>query len=324
MLEPILKEKVWGGRRLEGYGKQLPPDGAVGESWEVADLGSTSPDGGGGDEARSIISNGDLAGDTLHRALRVWGKGLLGATPPTEDGGFPLLVKFLDAGEHLSVQVHPTAAYVGDHPEADLKTESWYVIEAEPGSSIFKGVAEGTTREDLARAVREKTLVDLLDRVEARAGDFHHLPAGTVHALGAGVLVAEIQTPSDTTYRLYDWTSEYGRSERPLHVEQAVANAILEPGDPPYRASEPHATLVDTAHYVIELLKPGDTAPYALRDARCAVVMVLSGTGSLGTGAGSIDLDVGETCVVPAAISGEATVALDASSAVLVAHLGSG
>ncbi len=200
--EPILKEKVWGGRRLGGLGKALPAGAMVGESWEVADLASTSEGGGGGGAARSVIREGALAGRTLHDAMRLWSPWLMA------DGGFPLLVKFLDAREHLSVQVHPSPEYARAHPDAHLKTECWYVMEAVPGSVIYKGVKPGVTRERFEaalRAGRGEGVVELLDAVPAIVGECHNLPSGTVHALGAGVLVAEVQTPSDTTFRVYYW-----------------------------------------------------------------------------------------------------------------------
>jgi hypothetical protein len=130
VFEPILLEKVWGGRRLERYGKKLPPGKLIGESWEVADLPATSESGAGGGPARSVIANGALAGRTLHDALELWGEGLLGPKPPWPGGAYPLLVKFLDARENLSVQVHPSPAYAAAHPGAHLKTECWYVLQA--------------------------------------------------------------------------------------------------------------------------------------------------------------------------------------------------
>ncbi len=232
VLEPILKEKVWGGRRLASFGKSLPEGVNIGESWELADLSSTSASGGGGDAAISVISNGAMKGKTVRDAIGEWGAGMMGDVQLSGEGGFPLLVKYLDAREHLSVQVHPSAAYAAEHAEAHLKTESWFVLDAEPGSVIYKGLKDGVTREDLKKAITDGTVPEVMRSEPAVVGACHTLESGTVHALGAGVLVAEVQTPSDTTYRVYDWASEYGREGRELHVEQAVECAsFAEPSE---------------------------------------------------------------------------------------------
>ncbi len=218
ILRPMLYEKVWGGRRLERFGKALPEAKRIGESWELADLDATSASGGGGGAARSVIESGPCAGMTLREAIAKMGRDLLGDARTTPTGGFPLLLKYLDAAEHLSVQAHPSPAYAAAHPESHLKTECWWVVEAEPGAVIYKGLRSGVTAETFARHIQEGSVEKDLIQVPARAGDFHSLPSGVAHALGAGVLVAEVQTPSDTTFRVFDW----GRTGRELHVQQAL------------------------------------------------------------------------------------------------------
>ncbi len=228
-LRPLVLEKVWGGRRLARWGKTLPGAGNYGESWEIADLSSTTQGGGGGAAARTLIEGGPMNGRSLQEVVREAGASLLGGVRATRGGEFPLLVKFLDAREHLSVQVHPSAAYAAAHPGAHLKTECWYVLEAEPVGGkppvIFTGLKPGVTRAQVAAALSRgegEGIVPLLRSVEARVGDCHTLPSGTLHALGAGVLVAEVQTPSDTTFRVYDWTREYGRARRAMHKAEAM------------------------------------------------------------------------------------------------------
>lgn len=260
ILEPILKEKVWGGRRLERLGKRLADGAAVGESWELADLPGTSPEGGGGDAARSVIANGEMRGLTIADAVLALGPNLMGGLRLwPETGGFPLLCKFLDARENLSVQVHPSPRYAASHPEARVKHECWFVIDAEPGARIYKGLRNGATRDSFARAVREGSVADELAAIPARPGDFHVLPSGTVHALGAGVLVAEVQTPSDTTFRAFDW----GRAGRALHLEQAMECISFEPGAslPVVRASHEERSLLGSTDFfrVFELRILGDT-----------------------------------------------------------------
>ncbi|MFN3167155.1 MAG: type I phosphomannose isomerase catalytic subunit [Phycisphaeraceae bacterium] len=223
--EPIYKEKVWGGRSLEKLGRALPGDKTtrIGESWELADLATTSVSGGGGNAEHSVVANGPLAGKTIRELMQTHGEALLGpGVAPSSDGGFPLLIKFLDARANLSVQVHPSPEYAAAHRGAHLKSEAWYVIDAAPGAVIYKGLKPGVTEDRLREALRVNTdeaVVPLLNAIEVRAGDCHYLPSGTLHALGAGVLVAEVQTPSDTTFRVYDW----GRTDRELHIEQALA-----------------------------------------------------------------------------------------------------
>jgi mannose-6-phosphate isomerase len=218
LLEPILKEKVWGGRRLASYNKQLPDEANIGESWELCDLPRTAASGGGGGAAHSLIGSGEARGVALNDAVRAMGANLMGHAALTPEGGFPLLVKYLDAREDLSVQVHPSPAYAEAHKNADLKTETWIVLAAEPGAVIYRGLVPGTTREALEAAIKAGTVPELMNAIPASPGDVHHLPSGTVHALGAGVLVAEIQSPSDTTFRVYDW----GRTDREIHIEQAL------------------------------------------------------------------------------------------------------
>ncbi|MDH3500806.1 MAG: class I mannose-6-phosphate isomerase, partial [Acidimicrobiia bacterium] len=225
--EPIIVPKPWGGRRLERFGKELAPDGLFGESWEVADLPTDAVTSS--EQTRSRVSGGADDGATLSDLISLHGSDLLGSARATERGDFPLLVKFLDAREHLSVQVHPTGDYVARHPGTWLKTESWCVVDADPGAVLYKGFRPGVTMEQVAQAAGTRDFVELLQAVDAVAGDFHHLPAGIVHALGAGVLVAEIQTPSDTTFRLYDWTDEYGRAPRPLHIGEGLDTVALDP-----------------------------------------------------------------------------------------------
>jgi len=307
IFEPILKEKVWGGRRLERYGKRLPPGARIGESWEIADLASTSPSGGGGGQARSVIARGPMAGRTLHEAMSLWGEDLLGAVRPTDDGGFPLLVKFLDAREHLSVQVHPSVAYASAHPGVHLKSECWFVLEAEAGSLIFKGVRAGVTHEDFERALRRSRgegVVELLDTCAAEPGQCHSLPSGTVHALGAGVLVAEVQTPSDTTFRVYDWAAEYARGGRELHVEQALACIDFGPAPVATRAGAGTGVLAQTERFTIEHARLEADRGVPLGDDGFVIVMVVRGRACLetsGHGAGRQDLEMGRTVLVPAA-----------------------
>ncbi len=278
---PILKKKVWGGRNLSALGKDLPREGGVGESWELADLASTSKGGGGGGAERSVIAAGPHAGKTIQDAIALWKGDLMGSLALSPDGGFPLLVKYLDAEENLSVQVHPSPEYAAAHPGVHLKTESWYVLAAAPGAVIYKGLKPGVDRKQMDEAAGSERIVELLQEIPARVGDCHDLPSGTVHALGAGITVAEIQTASDTTYRLYDWAHLYRRKRRDLHLAQALECASLDPPGPPVRLPEEsrEGRLVRNEYYEIReyRLEEGEETAGPDRASACSILMVLEG-----------------------------------------------
>jgi len=317
---PIYKEKVWGGRAFASLGRDLPggDDTLIGESWELADLGTTSASGGGGGAERSVIVNGPLAGQTLHAAMEQLGEALTGRLPLTGTGDFPLLVKFLDANDNLSVQVHPSPEYAAAHDDAFLKSEAWYVLDCQPQAAIYKGVKQGTTPEQFARAIEDDTVEQLMIKVPVKPGDCHYLPSGTCHALGQGVLVAEVQTPSDTTFRVYDW----GRTGRELHVEQALK--CIEFGPAQTEAYESRSEIVnDTAavtrlvncdHFRIErvTITAGHAGDLPLREP--TVWMVLDGAGAIdpGNGEAPVAFSRGDTMLLPADMpGGQLTVARD-------------
>lgn len=328
ILQPILKPKVWGGRRLETLGKRLPMEQGglttFGESWELADLDSTSASGGGGGAAHSVIANGPLTGRTLRDAITLWGDAMIGLDRLTPDGGFPLLLKYLDAREHLSVQNHPSPAYAATHPDAHLKTESWVVLEAEPGSLLYLGVKDGVTKADVERAAQAGTLPEVMQDVSPQVGACYTLPSGCVHALGAGVLVAEVQTPSDTTFRLYDWTREYNRPERELHLERALLSCDLAPVPAPVTPERPRANLATTEHYSIDRWNascegvqfPGN-GPIAVMVTRTMGCELVSGSGSFA----DVPVARGQTVLLPGAIAGDTTMRAGPATETLVVSL---
>lgn len=287
-LSPLFKPKPWGGRRLATLGKPIP-EGPIGESWEVADLPpEVAADG------RSRIATGTHAGLTLRELIDVDAPGLLGSEDPWRDGNFPLLVKILDAAESLSVQVHPDEAYAARHPSAHTKSESWYVIAAEESSVLFSGLLPGVGLADLEAAVGTSAIVELVRPVPAVVGEVHDIPAGTIHALGEGVMVAEVQTPSDTTFRLYDWSAEYGREPRPLHPQDAIAATHADSRPEPIPAmSSGSRHLLTTPYYSLDEAA-GVTVP--LVTGRLTVVMAITGT----TSVGDERLRAGDTIIVPA------------------------
>ncbi len=209
--QPVFKDYVWGGRNLEtNLGRELPA-GIVAESWEIAAHAN----------GQSKVAAGPMAGATLSEVQQQWGEHLLGNSVDSES--FPLLIKLLDANRWLSVQVHPDDTYAREHAGDLGKTELWIILHAEPDAEIIYGLKAGVDRERFADSAATGAIDSMLHRVPIRAGDAFYLPAGTVHALGPGAIVAEIQQNSDTTYRLYDWgrTGADGHT-RPLHVSQAL------------------------------------------------------------------------------------------------------
>lgn len=309
VFKPIYKQKVWGGRTLEQLGHTLPGgvETRIGESWELADLAQTSVSGGGGGAERSVIANGPLAGKTFSDVIREAGADVLGDVKLTRDGGFPILLKFLDARDNLSVQVHPSPEYAAKHKDAFLKSEAWYILAADEGAVIYKGVKPGVSAERFRKAIEGNTIEDLMIAVPVKPGDCHYLPSGTCHALGAGVLVAEVQTPSDTTYRVYDW----GRAGRELHVDQAMQCITF--GPPDVRRYElntkltgafgPITKLVTCEYFRIDRYRAEDAGEHALTVDQPVVWMVLDGGGTIRCGGPPDNTDVtykrGQTLFLP-------------------------
>lgn len=299
-LDPVLVERPWGGSRLTDYGKTLPPGVNIGESWELCDLPQEVVPHV--DDPSSGVLDGPYAGAKLRAIVAERTQDLLGPVPPTKDGRFPLLFKLLDAREHLSVQVHPHEAYVAEHPDARLKTESWYIVDADPGAVAYIDVADGTTIEDVGEVMGTPGIVPLLGVQPAVPGAFHHVPAGLIHALGAGTFVAEVQTPSDTTFRIYDWAEEYGRAPRQLHAAESMGSIILDP-DPAFSLDTAEAQglreLVTTDYYWMREHRV-DSGRGTLADTPGPnILCVTRGTVRLG----DLELPMGTTAIVPASSS---------------------
>jgi mannose-6-phosphate isomerase len=223
--KPRFLEKMWGGRKIESVlGKRLPPGKLIGESWELCDFPPGVVDNST-DWISSEVADGPLAGRTLHELVGKYGRQLHGDVPLVGPAGqFPILIKFLDARQDLSVQVHPDRQYAATHPGAHLKSEAWYIVQADPGSRLLKGLAPGTTRQSFAAALAAGRVESLIRSIPVREGECFYLPSGTLHALGAGILAAEVQTPSDTTFRVFDFNRIDPSTSKPrkLHVEQAL------------------------------------------------------------------------------------------------------
>lgn len=209
-LSYVARERIWGGDRLiRDYGKRADTKN-LGETWEL----TVRPDG------MSLVENGRFAGQPLDMAIAALGNG---AVSPDYDGGhFPLLIKLIDATDRLSVQVHPDDAYAAMDGDAG-KTEMWYVVDAEPGAQLVYGLRKGVDATDFSDAVAAGRVDDCLNYIPVKRGDIYFIPSGLVHAIGGGILIAEIQQNSDLTYRVYDYDRRDAAGNlRELHIEKAL------------------------------------------------------------------------------------------------------
>ena len=311
---PRLLPKIWGGRKLQSVlGKPLPDNALIGESWELYDFPPGVADSS--DQwLSSVVDNGPLAGRTLHDLLLEHGPALHGDMPLlAPHNQFPILIKFLDARESLSVQVHPDAAYAAAHPGSHLKTEAWYIVHAEPAARLYKGLVPKTTRRQLADALAAGSVERLINAIPAKPGQCVYLPSGTIHALGAGLLVAEVQTPSDTTFRVFDFNRiapSTGRP-RPLHVEQALECINFgDPQEPPQKPSHvagPFTTvsrLITCPHFILERVRFSEGVEQPLPSGRLVIWMILEGKLELRTDSPqeTVTLTRGDTTLLPASV----------------------
>lgn len=291
---PILREYLWGGRRLAELGKRLGSAEQYAESWELVDHGSD----------QSIVVGGPFAGMALHELVSQCGRELFGQHHPQLQ--FPLLFKFLDCQRTLSVQVHPNDAQAAKLEPPDRgKTEAWVVLEAQPGSLIYAGLKPGVDRAVLAEAVAAGKCDTCLHQFNPQPGDCVFIEAGTVHALGAGLLVAEIQQASDTTFRLFDWNrvDRDGRP-RPLHIRESLDTIDFQRGpvspQKPMPAVEPHCErLVACDKFILDrwqLLTPQRLLP----DDRFHILAAIEGDLSVASGSESYELSRGGTLLIPA------------------------
>jgi mannose-6-phosphate isomerase len=308
---PILRRLIWGGRRLGTVlHKPICDESDYAESWEVSDY----------HDQVSVVEEGSLAGTTIRELVHSRGGELLGSALLPRDQ-FPLLVKFIDAHQPLSVQVHPNddlgRRLAGDNG----KTETWVIIDAEPGSVIYAGLKAGVGRDELLKAIESGTVEPLLHRIEPRRGDSILIEAGTVHAIGAGVLLAEIQEMSDTTFRVYDW-GRVGADGKPrtLHIERAMQSIDFERGpvEPIRPEREPIAgggareRLSRSAYFALERLKLGGPTGVGTSN-RFTILMGLGGTAEIRSGRDRTRLDFGQTVLLPAAVGSCEIVPLDAA-----------
>jgi mannose-6-phosphate isomerase len=286
--EPIFKERIWGGRKLEQlYGKALPQNVPIGESWEISDRR--------GDE--SVVANGALKGKTLHWLVENHAEYLFGMRQ-RDVRAFPLLIKILDAQEKLSLQVHPPAKLaplLGGEP----KTEMWYIAHAEPEAELYVGLKRGVTRAEFERKIKEGTVADCFHRVPVKTGDAMFLPSGRVHAIGAGLVIFEVQQNSDTTYRVFDWNrvDAHGKA-RDLHVKESLASIDFEDLEPALLAKDAK-TLVEHELFRVSRveLRKGESI---VLGGELEIIGMLSGIVQIAQGTTELTISAGQFCLIPA------------------------
>ncbi|TWT55680.1 type I phosphomannose isomerase catalytic subunit [Rubinisphaera italica] len=291
---PILKCRRWGGRKLgDRLGKSLEERQDYAESWEICDMG----------ESQSVVQSGPHAGKTLNELVK--------ESPEefSEVNQFPLLMKYLDSHQASSLQVHPNddqAMRIAG--EQNGKTEAWVILEAAKDSWLYAGLKSGITRNDFVKALAAGNITSCLHRIEPKQGEVYYIPAGTIHALGDGILVAEIQQSSDLTYRIHDWgwVDENGQP-RELHLKEALECIDFEcgPVEPvssglsPQNNSNQSEFLIDSPYFQVERFSCPNSRTIS-EENQCRILMVLEGACKIATDATSYRCETGSTLLLPA------------------------
>ena len=296
---PILKDKIWGGTKLKSLFNKAAETDKLGESWELS--------GYEGDE--SVVTNGFLAGNNLRELIEIYMGELIGDTVFDEYGlSFPLLFKLIDANENLSIQVHPGDEVAAERHNSYGKTEMWYVVDADKGAELIIGFNDDCSRETYMKAMSEDKVEDLLHKVPVTKGDVFFIPAGRVHAIGKGVVVAEIQQSSDVTYRIYDYKrKDDNGNERELHTEQALDVINFEASRQPKTIYSPllneTTPLITCDYFTTNLLRFNKSL-----ERQCAKLdsfvayMCLEGTFTIESEGEKTTVSKGDTVLIPASI----------------------
>ena len=295
--EPILKEKIWGGEKLHKLLHKKSTQPNVGESWEISDVEGDI----------SIVANGRLKGESLKSLLRIYQRFLIGEKNYNRFGdNFPLLIKFIDAREDLSIQLHPDDALAKKRHDSFGKTEMWHVMQADEGSNLIVGFNQEMTAETYLNHLEQKTLIQILNFDKVKKGDTYFIEAGRVHAIGAGVLLAEIQQTSDITYRVYDWDRvDDDGNERDLHNDLAIDAFKFSMKDDfrvDYnRDSNKSNTMVSCPYFTTNFIHVTESILKLNNKDSFFIYMCVEGEALIITEASSELIKAGETILIPAA-----------------------
>ena len=297
--DPILKEKIWGGEKLAAVLNKDSRSKTLGESWELSDVeGDTS-----------VVVNGDLKGSNLKELIKQYKEALVGdAIYETFGDKFPLLIKFIDAKEALSIQLHPHDDLAKKRHNSFGKTEMWYVMQADKRANLIVGFQKDSNKEEYLHHLENKSLLDILNVDEVQKGDVYFIPTGRVHAIGAGVMLAEIQQTSDITYRVYDWDRQDDQGNyRELHTEEAI-DAIDYKAQSSYKTdyekSQNESSEIVSCPYFTNNVLPVHGKLELNHDDKSSFVIYLCVDGKVefSTGQNKEDLQMGETLLVPASM----------------------
>lgn len=301
--KPAFKDYLWGGRKLAALGKDIP-DGIVAESWEI----SCHPDG------VSTAANGEFSGTLLTDLIDELQIDILGTEHyKNENLKFPLLIKFIDANDKLSVQVHPNDEFAYIHENGEYgKNEMWYILASKPGAKLVYGTRPGVTKETFASAVSENKIDECLNEVEVHPGDILNIPSGLIHAIGEGILLAEIQQNSNTTYRVYDYnrTDKKG-NKRPLHIEKAlevidfnrsIENAKVKGLDVKVTEASVKVFKIVNKYFSVEEYIINDEVKENADGSKFFIYVFVDGTGTINYNGEKLPVSKGETVLIPAAL----------------------
>lgn len=298
IFKPILKKVIWGGSDICPFKGITPVQDSIGESWEISHV----------EDNYSVVANGEWEGKTIDELIQKYGKQLLGGKVMEQFGErFPLLIKFIDARDNLSIQVHPDDELAKKRHNSFGKTEMWYVIKAAEGAALYSGFSQQIDAEEYVKRVENNTIMDVLQRYEVKEGDVFFLPAGRVHAIGAGCFIAEIQQTSNITYRIYDYNrKDANGNSRELHTELAK-DAIDYTLHPDYRTSyEAHkdvpVSLVDCKYFTTNLLDLDTTLvrDFSTKDS-FVIYICMAGKAIIRDNKGNeLSIHQGQTVLIPA------------------------
>ncbi|MCH2105086.1 MAG: class I mannose-6-phosphate isomerase [Planctomycetes bacterium] len=301
-LDRIFLQKIWGGRVLEETpGIEIEPEGPIGETWELVDR----------EDRVSVIRGGSFGGRSLRGLMMSSADAILGETSATESGHFPLMIKYLCATKPLSVQVHPddkAAQRLGVGDEG--KHECWYVLAAEPESLIYLGLKEGVDASEFVDVAGTSAIVDHLQPFEVRTGDFINVPAGTLHSIGEGITLVEVQNNADVTFRLYDWDRTGLNGEpRELHKEQALVSVDWEarlegPTRPNFEScggGNQRAHLIEAEQFSVTLYELASFEDFDACD-RAAAYVLIEGRARIAKGEERWSMEGGDTWLLPASL----------------------